>query len=151
MKILPLLFSLIFAQLSAAQDLLDITADNVTVNNTKGRALYVGNVVIIYGVNKINAHRVVITQSDDLGNKMKATAQKNKQVIYENTSEDKIKITANSATYVSANKTITFIGDVVAKATDSRLESDRLTYNTQHQKIIGTANKNGRVSTLINF
>ena len=134
-----------------SEELLDITADSVVVDNKTNQITYSGNVKIVYGFNKILANKVVIKQLEKLGNQMIATSTEKSPVIYQNTGKNLITVSATKAVYLSENKTITFNGKVVAKTEDTRLEGDYLIYNVVHHKLITRSKKNKKVSTLIKF
>lgn len=122
----------------------EVTADSLAVNQADGSAEFTGNVLIIQGVMRLSADRVlVIYKTDEAGKRGidQLTATGNVLLVSGPDAAE-----AERADYSIDKGTIVMSGNVLLNQGDSTLTSNRLEVNLT----TGTANMAGRVKTILN-
>ncbi|MBE1284496.1 MAG: lipopolysaccharide transport periplasmic protein LptA [Rhodobacteraceae bacterium] len=119
----------------------EVTADNLDVNQENGSAEFTGNVVVIQGEMKLSAARVlVIYNQEESGiDRMEATGD----VLLVNGPDA---AEAQRADYTIDSGVIVMTGDVLLTQGQNALTSDKMTVHLTN----GTAQMNGRVKTILN-
>lgn len=122
----------------------EVTADALAVNQADGSAEFTGNVLIIQGVMRLSADRVmVIYKTDEAGKRGidQLTATGNVLLVSGPDAAE-----AERADYTIDSGMIIMTGNVLLNQGDSTLTSNRLEVNLT----TGTANMAGRVKTILN-
>ena len=119
----------------------EVTADQLQVNQSDGTALYTGNVVIGQGEMRLTAPRVLIVYAEgqDRIDRMEASGG----VTLVNGDEA---AEAENADYSIDTGTVVMTGNVLLTQGDNALTSERMVVNLED----GTAQMEGRVRTVIN-
>lgn len=119
----------------------EVTADQLQVNQSDGTALYTGNVVIGQGEMRLAAPRVLIVYAEgqDRIDRMEASGG----VTLVNGDEA---AEAENADYSIDTGTVVMTGNVLLTQGDNALTSERMVVNLED----GTAQMEGRVRTVIN-
>lgn len=123
----------------------EVSAENLEVNQTNGSARFVGDVIIVQGVMRLSADTVVVTYKTD--------SEQNKSGIERLVASGKVILVngpdaaeADSAEYNIDSGTIVMTGNVLLTQGDAVLTSNRMTVNLTS----GTAEMAGRVKTILN-
>jgi len=118
----------------------EVTADTLDVNQEDGTAVFSGNVLILQGVMKLSANRVLVIYSDESRaiERLEATGD----VILVN-GEDAAE--AQRADYTIDSGTIQMSGDVLLTQGTSTIASQEMTVDLK----TGTARLKGRVKTVL--
>lgn len=118
----------------------EVTADQLTVSQTDGTAIFVGNVVIGQGEMRLNAPQVRVVYSEETGDvsRMEATGG----VIVVSGAEA---AESDRADYDVANGIIVMTGNVLLTQGRNALTSDRMEVNLNDN----TARMTGRVQTVL--
>ena len=118
----------------------EMTADQLSVNQSDGTALYTGNVVIAQGEMRLAAPRVLVVYSEQAGriDRLEATGGV-VMVSGEEAAE------ADRADYDVEQGTVVMTGDVLLTQGQNALTSERMTINLDD----GTAFMSGRVRTVL--
>lgn len=119
----------------------EVTADNLAVNQKEGTAVYSGNVLIVQGDMRLAAQRVVVIYSEAAKKiqRMEATGGVT-MVSGEEAAE------AQRADYSLDKGVVVMSGDVLLTQGASALTSEKMTVNLE----TGTAQLSGRVRTVLN-
>jgi lipopolysaccharide export system protein LptA len=118
----------------------EVTADNLSINQTDGTALYSGNVIIVQGEMRLAAPRVLVVYSEQAGriDRMEATGG----VLLVSGKEA---AEAERADYSIENGQVVMTGNVLLTQGENALTSERMVVNLED----GTAQMNGRVKTVL--
>lgn len=118
----------------------EVTADELQVNQSDGTALYTGNVIIVQGEMRLSAPRVLVVYSESAGriDRMEATGG----VVLVSGSEA---AEAERADYNIEGGEVVMSGDVLLTQGPNALTSERMTVNLAD----GTARMSGRVRTVL--
>ena len=143
-NIILLLFALVLTTFTNAKSVLNISADKVLFDQSKEVNTYRGNVILINGSHTIRADEVQ-SRKHQLGDQIIATGV---PAVYQNKSEG-LYISANEIYYHQYNQTLIFKRNVIVVSKQSRSESELLTYYLKSKKIVSSADKGGRVSSII--
>ena len=118
----------------------EVTADNLAVNQADGTAVFTGNVVIGQGEMRLSANRVLVIYSQDPQGISRLEATGDVTLV---TGPDAAE--AQKADYDIERGTIVMTGDVLLTQGPSALTSDRMTVDLRN----GTAQMTGRVKTIL--
>ncbi|SEG27500.1 lipopolysaccharide export system protein LptA [Thalassococcus halodurans] len=119
---------------------IEVSADNLSVNQSDGTALYTGNVVIGQGEMRLAAPRVLVVYAEGAGqiDRLEATGGVT-LVSGEEAAE------ADRADYNLQDNVVVMIGNVLLTQGGNALSSDRMTVYLKD----GTAQMDGRVRSII--
>ncbi|SFQ49478.1 lipopolysaccharide export system protein LptA [Roseivivax halotolerans] len=117
----------------------EVSADQLSVNQSSGTAIYTGNVVIGQGDMRLAAPRVLVVYAEGAGqiDRLEATGGVT-LVSGEEAAE------ADRADYNVADGTVVMVGNVLLTQGENALTSDRMVVNLDD----GTAQMDGRVRTV---
>ena len=122
----------------------EVTADALAVNQADGSAEFTGNVLIIQGVMRLSANRVlVIYKTDETGKRGIDQLEASGDVLLVSGPDA---AEAEKAEYTIDSGTIVMTGNVLLNQGASTLTSNRLEVNLT----TGTASMAGRVRTILN-
>ncbi len=123
----------------------EVSADNLEVNQTDGSAEFSGNVIIVQGAMRLSAHTVRVTYKtgDDAQKTGIESLNAIGQVILVNGADA---AEADRAEYNIDSGTIVMLGNVLLSQGEAVLTSNRLVVNLS----TGTAEMAGRVKTILN-
>lgn len=119
----------------------EVTADNLDVNQADGSAEFTGNVLVGQGEMRLSAQRVFVIYKSEAGGieRMEATGD----VLLVSGADA---AEADRAEYTIDSGIIVMTGNVLLTQGPSALSSERMTVNL----ITGTAQMSGRVKTILN-
>ena len=118
----------------------EVTADNLNVNQNDGTAVFTGNVVIGQGDMRLSAPRVLVIYLEDQSGIEELRASGGVVLV---SGEDAAE--AREADYNLQNGLIMLRGDVLLLQGENAISSEAMTVNTNS----GTARMSGRVRTLL--
>lgn len=118
----------------------EVTADNLAVNQKDGTALYTGNVVIVQGDMRLAAPRVLVIFSEDQNKIQRMEATGGVVLVSGEEAAE-----AERADYNIEDGLVVMSGDVLLTQGQSALTSERMVVNLD----TGTAQMTGRVKTVI--
>ncbi|MFP3385529.1 MULTISPECIES: lipopolysaccharide transport periplasmic protein LptA [Tritonibacter] len=118
----------------------DITSDNLSVNQEDGSALLTGNVLIIQGEMRLSADNVLVVRKTDGNGIERLEARGNVLLV---SGEDAAE--ARTADYTIENGTVVMRGDVLLTQKGNTLGAEQMTVNLT----TGNATLNGRVRTTL--
>lgn len=122
----------------------EVTSDALSVNQADGSAEFTGNVLIVQGVMKLSADRVlVIYKTDDTGKRAIDRLEATGSVLLVSGPDA---AEAQRADYTIDEGTIVLTGDVLLNQSAGTLASQRMVVNLT----TGTASMAGRVKTILN-
>lgn len=137
--------SIAFGQVKAdPSQPVEVTADNLAVNQADGSAEFTGEVLIAQGVMRLSADKVLVFYKTDEAGKRgieRLDATGNVLLVSGTDAAE-----ANEAVYTIDSGTIVMSGNVLLNQGDSTLTSNRLVVNLTN----GTASMAGRVKTILN-
>ncbi len=119
---------------------IEVSADNLSVNQTDGTAIYTGNVVIGQGEMRLAAPRVLVVYSEDAGQIDRLEATGGVTLVSGQEAAE-----AERADYNLADNVIIMAGNVLLTQGGNALSSDRMVVNLDD----GTARMDGRVRSVI--
>jgi|TARA_Y100000815_G_scaffold274263_1_gene307807 lipopolysaccharide export system protein LptA len=119
----------------------EVTADQLDVNQEDGSAEFTGNVLIGQGEMRLSAPRVLVIYSQDSRNIQRMEATGGVTLVNGPDAAE-----AERADYSIDTGVIVMSGDVLLTQGANALTSDRMTVNLTQ----GTAQMNGRVKTILN-
>ena len=119
----------------------EVTADQLDVNQEDGSAEFTGNVLIGQGEMRLSAPRVLVIYSQDSRNIQRMEATGGVTLVNGPDAAE-----AERADYSIDTGVIVMTGDVLLTQGANALTSDRMTVNLTQ----GTAQMNGRVKTILN-
>lgn len=119
----------------------EVTADTLDVNQADGSAEFLGNVLIVQGVMRLSAERVLVIYKEETRSiqRMEATGD----VVLVNGPDA---AEADRADYAIDSGVIVMTGNVLLTQGQNALTSDKMTVRLTD----GTANMVGRVKTILN-
>ncbi|WP_146347756.1 LptA/OstA family protein [Phaeobacter marinintestinus] len=119
----------------------EVTADNLDVNQASGSAEFVGNVLVGQGEMRLSANRVLVIYNQDVGgiDRLEATGD-----VVLVSGPDAAE--AQRADYTIDTGVVVMTGDVLLTQGPNALTSERMVVNLTD----GTAQMTGRVKTIIN-
>jgi lipopolysaccharide export system protein LptA len=130
-----------FGNTQGSRDLpVEVTADNLNVNQNDGTAVFTGNVVIGQGTMRLSAPRVLVVYLEDQSGIEELRASGGVVLV---SGEDAAE--AREADYNLQSGMIVLRGDVLLLQGDNAISSEAMTVNTNS----GTARMSGRVRTLL--
>ncbi len=118
----------------------EVTADNLSVNQDDGTALFTGNVVIGQGEMRLSGDKVLVVYRQDTRGIARLEATGNVVLVSGPDAAE-----AKRADYDIDTGVITMTGDVLLTQGQSALTSDRMTVQLDD----GTAQMTGRVKTIL--
>lgn len=123
---------------------IDVEADGVDMNDSKGISIYKGNVVLTQGSIVIKADKVTVTEKSDGANEV--VAEGRPVTFRQETEGDKgtIKGRANKTEYHANGEIIKMIGDAVLTQGKDTFKSDRITYDRAQAVIKAGASAKGQ-------
>jgi len=122
----------------------EVTSDALSVNQADGSAEFTGSVLIVQGVMKLSADRVlVIYKTDDTGKRAIDRLEATGSVLLVSGPDA---AEAQRADYTIDEGTIVLTGDVLLNQSAGTLASQRMVVNLT----TGTASMAGRVKTILN-
>lgn len=118
----------------------EVTADNLDVNQATGQAVFVGNVLVGQGEMRLSANQVLVIYNADASGieRLEATGD----VVLVNGPDA---AESDLAIYTIDSGVVVMTGNVLLTQGKNALTSDRMTVNL----ITGTANMAGRVKTIL--
>lgn len=119
----------------------EVTADALEVNQTDGSAQFQGNVLVIQGVMRLSADKILVTYKPEQKGIERLEAIGN--VILVNGPDA---AEAERAEYTIDSGTVVMTGNVLLSQGNSTLASNRMVVNLND----GTAQMSGRVKTILN-
>ncbi|MDE4134330.1 LptA/OstA family protein [Phaeobacter sp. QD34_3] len=122
----------------------EVTADALAVNQADGSAEFSGNVLIIQGVMRLSADRVLVIYKTDAAGKRGIDQLEATGNVLLVSGPDAAE--AERAKYTIDSGTIVMSGNVLLSQGDSTLTSNRMEVNLT----TGTASMAGRVKTILN-
>lgn len=119
----------------------EVTADNLDVNQANGSAEFIGNVLVGQGEMRLSANRVLVVYNQDAGgiDRLEATGD-----VVLVSGPDAAE--AQRADYTIDTGVVVMTGDVLLTQGPNALTSERMVVNLTD----GTAQMTGRVKTIIN-
>lgn len=130
---------------------ISIDADNQQIDLQKNTITFTGNVVIIQDGLKIKANTVIITEMQSKDNQI-ITAN-GKPVYFEQTYQNDNKQTitghANQLVYMVKQNNVTLTGNAELFQQDNHINSDKIVYDVEQQKILAESDTGNRVKTTI--
>ena len=130
-----------FGSLSANSDLpVEVTADNLDVDQTDGTAVFTGDVLIGQGDMRLSAPRVVVVYKQDQSGIARLQASGGVTLVSGSDAAE-----AARADYDIDSGMIELQGDVLLLQGSSALSAERMTVDTRN----GTARMSGRVKTVL--
>ena len=117
----------------------EVTADNLSVDQDSGQAVFEGNVVIGQGDLRIAAARVLVVYNDDSGDIARLEASGGVTFVTETEAAE-----AQSAVYDLDSGTLTMSGQVLLTQGATAVSADRMDVNLES----GTARMSGNVKTV---
>lgn len=118
----------------------EVTADNLSVDQKSGKAEFTGNVVVGQGVMRLSAPRLLVVYATEGGiERLEATGGVT-LVSGEDAAE------AERADYAVSDGVIVMTGKVLLTQGDNALAAEKMTVNL----VTGTAQMAGRVKTILN-
>ena len=118
----------------------EVTADNLAVNQDDGTATFTGNVVVGQGEMRLSGDKVLVVYRRDTRGIARLEATGNVVLVSGPDAAE-----AREADYDIDSGIVTMIGDVLLTQGQSALTSDRMTVNLND----GTARMTGRVKTIL--
>lgn len=118
----------------------EVTADNLDVNQADGTAEFVGNVIVGQGEMRLSANRVLVVYDEQNSGIDRLQATGNVVLVSGPDAAE-----AQRADYTIDSGVIVMTGDVLLTQGANALTSERMTVNL----ITGTAQMKGRVKTII--
>lgn len=150
--ILMLTTSLALALKSDTEKPVNIDADSVLFNKTKGLAVYEGNVSIVQGSLKIAAHRIEIKAPD---NNIESITATGKPVSFQQKMDDGnlAKGSANKLLFLVKDKRLLMDGNAVISQNNDKFSSNHIEYSTRTGELSAGKNQNipgstGRVKAI---
>jgi len=129
---------------------INIKADSAELNNNKGEATYIGNVIIKQGTIKITADKVIIKRNNknevDLFTAIGTPAYFEQQLDNKNNIPEIIKAHANTIEYHNLLNTINLLNNAQVNYKGNTFNSDSITYDITKQIIKGGNNKNNNIN-----
>ena len=119
----------------------EITADNLSIDQTSGSAVFDGNVVLGQGGLRLSAGRVQVVYNDASGDISRLSASGGVTFVTETEAAE-----ARSAEYDLNNGTLVLSGDVLLTQGASAISADTMRINLS----TGAAQMEGRVRTIFN-
>lgn len=128
-----------------------IDADNQQIDMQKNTITFTGNVVVVQEGLKVKANTVIITNMQSRDNQ---TITAYGSPIYfekfiENDTKHMITGHSDQLIYSVKQNTVTLIGNAELFQQDNRINSDKITYDIEKQKINAQPEKGNRVTTTI--
>lgn len=118
----------------------EVTADNLSVDQNDGTAIFTGNVLIGQGDMRLSAAKVQVFYTEDGNSIQRLLASGGVTLVSGDDAAE-----AKNADYSIAKGTIAMNGDVLLVQKTSAITADRMTINTK----TGTARMEGRVKTVL--
>ncbi|WP_457772544.1 lipopolysaccharide transport periplasmic protein LptA [Phycobium rhodophyticola] len=118
----------------------EVTADNLSVDQNDGTAIFTGNVLIGQGDMRLSAAKVQVFYSEDGGSIKRLFATGGVTIVSGDDAAE-----AKNADYSIANGTIAMTGNVLLVQKTSAITAERMTIHTK----TGTARMEGRVKTVL--
>lgn len=119
----------------------EVTADQLSVNQSDGTALYSGNVVIVQGQMRLAAPRVLVVYSEQAGRIERLEATGGVTLVSGEEAAE-----AERADYDIEGGNVTLSGNVLMTQGANALTGERMVVNLD----TGTAQVSGRVRTILN-
>jgi len=120
---------------------IEVTSDQLSVNQTDGVAIFTGNVIVIQGEMRLTAPEVQVNYVQGAAGKIETIhALGGVTLVSANEAAE-----GREAVYTVANDTVVFTGDVLLTQTGNTVAGDLLTVNIKE----GTGRMEGRVRTVL--
>lgn len=120
---------------------IEVTADQLSVNQTDGVAIFTGNVIVIQGEMRLTAPEVQVNYVQGAAGRIERIhALGGVTLVSANEAAE-----GREAVYTVADDTVVFTGDVLLTQTGNTLAGDVLTVNIKE----GTGRMEGRVRTVL--
>ena len=119
---------------------IEVTSDELAVNQAEGTAIFSGNVVVGQGEMRLSAPRVMIVYTEDTKGIDRMEATGGVTLVSGSDAAE-----ADRADYSIDDSTIVMTGNVLLKQPGSTLSSDKMTVQLNP----GTAQMSGRVRTIL--
>ena len=121
----------------------EVTADALSIDQTSGKAVFDGNVLVVQGEVRMSAGKVEVTYATDQNGAPSGIAmlQASGGITFVTASEA---VEAREAIYSVEDSTVTMAGDVLLTQGNSAIAGDRLVVNLTQ----GTGQMEGRVRTV---
>ena len=120
---------------------IEVTADQLSVNQNDGQAVFTGNVIVIQGEMRLTAPEVQVKYLQGAAGKIeRITALGGVTLVSANEAAE-----GREAVYTVADDTVVMTGDVLLTQTGNTVAGDRLTVNIKE----GTGRMEGRVRTVL--
>ena len=143
-----LLSSSAYARKSDFTQPIFIDADRTEYDETTGVQIWSGNVVMSQGTMEIKADRITITLRDKKLSRVEGTGSPI-QFQQENEAGELVKGNANSIDYDAENNSLALYGSATLTQPGQRLQSERIVFDINDQKVSAEGGNNGRVSIQI--
>ena len=123
----------------------EVTADALNIDQTTGKAVFDGNVLVVQGEVRMSAGKVEVTYATDQSGAPSGISelQASEGVTFVTASEA---VEARNAVYSVADSIVTMTGDVLLTQGNSAIAGDRLVVNLTS----GSGQMEGRVRTVFN-
>ena len=118
----------------------EVTADNLAVDQNTGKAVFTGNVVIVQGEMRLSAEEVIVTYREEPRGISRIDATGNVVLISGTDAAE-----SQKANYNVDDGTIVMTGSVLVAQGPSALTADKMTVQLEQ----GTAQMTGRVKTVL--
>ncbi|XDA98128.1 LptA/OstA family protein [Sulfitobacter sp. LCG007] len=118
----------------------EVTADDLAVDNTTGSAVFSGNVVIVQGEMRLGAQEVLVVYTENRDAIARLEAKGGVTLVSGPDAAE-----SRTANYDIDSGTIVMVGDVLLTQGKSALSAERMTVHLED----GTAQMSGRVRTIL--
>jgi len=125
-----------------------INADRTEYDETTGIQIWSGNVVMSQGTMEIKADRIKITLRDNKLSRVEGTGSPI-EFQQENESGELVKGNATTIDYNAETNSLTLGGSATLTQPGQRLQSERIVFDINRQKVSAEGGDNGRVSIQI--
>lgn len=133
--------ALAFGDAPENEDLpVEVTAENLDVNQEDGTAVFTGNVIIIQGTMRLSAPRVIVIYKEDQSGIEELQASGGVTIVSGNDAAE-----ASKADYNLDTGLIAMQGDVLLIQGENTVSAQQMNVDTRS----GTANMSGRVKTIL--
>jgi len=150
--ILGLISNYVYALVSDLQSPIIINADKASLDNNKGEAIYVGNVLIKQGTIQIKADQITVITNNGVLQSFKALGKP--AFFKQQVEENNIMITAQSNIINYKNNIIQLLNNAQINYADNIFTGEDISYNLQ-TKVINSGkyqnNKDNKESSRINI
>jgi lipopolysaccharide export system protein LptA len=124
-----------------ASDPIEVTSDRLSIDQTDGRAVFTGNVIVVQGDLRLSADRIEVEYTDTEPREIERMLAFDNVVVVRGEEAAE----GNEAVYTLADEAIVMTGEVLLTQQQSAISGDKLTVRLDD----GTGVMEGRVRTIL--